>query len=259
MDRLDEIIQEELGQQHWLNNNPEFGQYLLECGADRLSCTLGLVRKVKEELAGYIDHTLLKPEAGRDEILKLAREARTNHFASVCINPYWVSLCASELRGSSVDVCTVIGFPLGANTPETKAWETRNAISNGATEIDMVINVGALKDGLLEAVTQDIRGVVEQADGRTVKVILETCLLSDEEIIHGCLASQNAGASFVKTSTGFNKGGATAEHVKLMRRVVGDRLGVKAAGGVRSFSDALTMIESGANRIGASASVAIVS
>ncbi len=205
-----------------------------------------------------IDHTLLKPEGTTPEIMKLIGEARDNHFASVCINPYWVSLCAGELRGSGVDICTVVGFPLGATTRETKAAETREAIRNGATEIDMVLNVGALKDGNFSYNRQDIGGVVRAAEGRVVKVILETCLLTDQEIIKASLIAQEAGAAFVKTSTGFNKGGATAAQVALMRRVVGRKMGVKAAGGVRSFGDALTMLESGADRIGASASVAIV-
>ncbi len=259
MTDLERIVQEELQTSgRWVNDHPEYGEYLVECGADRLSCTIGLIRRVKEDLARMIDHTLLKPEATTPQIMKLIEEARENHFASVCVNPYWVTLCAGELRGSGVDVCTVVGFPLGATTRDTKAAEAREAISNGATEIDMVLNIGALKDGNHNYVRQDINGVVKAAEGRVVKVILETCLLADREIIAASLVAQEAGASFVKTSTGFNQGGATAAHVALMRRVVGHKMGVKASGGVRSFGEALAMLESGANRIGASASVAIV-
>jgi deoxyribose-phosphate aldolase len=260
MTELERIVQEELQSSGlWVNDHPEYGEYLVECGADRLSCTVGLIRRVKEDLAHMIDHTLLKPEGTTPEVMKLVSEARDNSFASVCVNPYWVSLCAGELRGTKVDICTVVGFPLGATTRTTKAAETTEAISNGATEIDMVLNVGALKDGNFNYIRQDIGGVVRAAGGRLVKVILETCLLTDQEIIQASLLAQEAGASFVKTSTGFNKGGATAAHVALMRRVVGRDMGVKASGGVRSFGDALTMLESGADRIGASASVAIIS
>ncbi len=232
---------------------------VLACGADRVSCTLGLIESVRGEVGRMIDHTLLKPNATRSEVERLCREAREYKFASVCVNPYRVSLCHSMLESSQVKVCTVIGFPLGANSTRIKVAETRQAVRDGAGEVDMVINLGAVKDGDWRLVEQDIAEVVEAAGRRVVtKVILETCLLSDEEIVRACLCAQRARANFVKTSTGFSTGGATAEHVRLMRRVVGAGMGVKASGGVRSFGDAVEMIESGANRIGASASVAIV-
>jgi deoxyribose-phosphate aldolase len=211
-----------------------------------------------EELAKYIDQTVLKPETSETDILKLCSEAREYRFASVCVNPFWVPLCASELEHSETKVCTVIGFPLGANTSSVKAFETREAVSAGADEVDMVMNIGAAKEGRWETVEADIRAVVEAAGGKTVKVILETCLLNREEIIAACEAAEKAGADFVKTSTGFNKGGATLEDVRLMRETVGKKMGVKASGGVRTAEDALKMIEAGANRIGASAGVAIV-
>jgi deoxyribose-phosphate aldolase len=232
---------------------------VLACGADRVSCTIGLLHRVRSEIGRMIDHTLLKADASRMEVERLCREAREFHFASVCINPGRVELAARMLDGSTVKVCTVIGFPLGASHPKVKAAETRQAIRDGAKEVDMVINVGAVKDGDWRLVEEDIRAVTEAAGRRvTSKVILETCLLTDEEIVKSCLACRKAGADFVKTSTGFSSGGATAEHVALMRRVVGAGMGVKASGGVRSFGDAVSMIESGADRIGASASVAIV-
>lgn len=236
--------------------NPERA---LACGADRVSCTLGLIEQVRAEVARMIDHTLLKPDATRGEIERLCREAREYRFASVCVNPYWVPLCARLLDGSPVLVCTVIGFPLGATTTKIKAAEARQAVRDGAGEVDMVLNVGAAKDGDWSVVERDVAEVVEAAGRRTtVKVILETCLLTDEQIVKASVACRKAGANFVKTSTGFSKGGATAEHVSLMRRVVGAGMGVKASGGVRSFGDAVSMIESGASRLGASASVAIV-
>lgn len=231
----------------------------LACGADRVSCTLGLLDRVRSEIGRMIDHTLLKPDATRVQVEQLCREAREYRFASVCVNPSRVELCARMLDGSTVKVCTVIGFPLGASHARVKAAETRQAIRDGAREVDMVINVGAVKDGDWRKVEEDIRAVTEAAGRRvTSKVILETCLLTDEEIVKSSLACRKAGADFVKTSTGFSSGGATAEHVALMRRVVGAGMGVKASGGVRSFGDAVNMIESGADRLGASASVAIV-
>ncbi|WP_046721566.1 deoxyribose-phosphate aldolase [Heyndrickxia coagulans] len=210
-------------------------------------------------LAAYIDHTLLKPEATEKDILKLTAEAAQYHFASVCIHPYWVKLAARELAGTGVKVCTVIGFPLGATTAETKAFETKKAIEDGADEIDMVINIGALKSGDIEAVEADIRAVVEAAQGKLVKVIIETCLLTNEEKELACRLAVKAGAHFVKTSTGFSTGGATIEDVKLMRQTVGDKAGVKASGGIHTKAEAEAMIEAGATRIGASSGVKIVS
>lgn len=232
---------------------------VLACGADRVSCTIGLLDQVRGEIARMIDHTLLKADATRADVERLCREAREYRFASVCVNPTWVALCARLLEGSTVKVCTVVGFPLGATTSRAKAAETRQAVRDGAQEVDMVLNVGQAKDGEWRLVEDDVRAVVEAAGSRVVKkVILETCLLSDEQIVKACLACRSAGADFVKTSTGFSTGGATAEHVALMRRVVGAGMGVKASGGVRSLNDAVQLIESGADRLGASASVAIV-
>lgn len=211
-----------------------------------------------KDLAKYIDHTLLKPEATPDQIEKLCKEAKKHGFASVCVNPTNVALAAKLLKGSDVKVCTVIGFPLGANTSFVKAAETRDAIANGADEIDMVINVGALKAKNSDQVEKDIAAVVEAANGNLVKVIIETCLLTDEEKEEACKLSKKAGADFVKTSTGFNKSGATPEDIALMRKTVGPELGVKASGGVRDTAAALEMIKNGATRIGASASIAII-
>ena len=212
-------------------------------------------------VAQVIDHTLLKPEATREQIDRLCREALEYHFASVCVNPTHVGRCAELLRGSDVKVCTVVGFPLGATTTAVKAYETRQAIDDGATEIDMVINIGALKSGDLDAVQADIGAVVDAAHaaGALVKVIIETALLSDDEKVTACRLAQAAGAEFVKTSTGFGPGGAKVEDVALMRRVVGPEMGVKASGGVRNYADVQAMIAAGATRIGASAGVAIVS
>lgn len=212
----------------------------------------------KYELAHWIDHTLLKPEAAQADVEKMCKEAKEHHFASVCINPTWVPLVYKMLRGSDTKVCTVVGFPLGATYPEVKAAETRNAVEKGADEIDMVINIGALKSANYELVERDIRAVVRAAGRRTVKVILETCLLEDDEKVKASAIAQKAGANFVKTSTGFSKGGATVKDVALMRKVVGQRMGVKASGGVRTYDEACKMVEAGATRIGASASVEIV-
>ncbi|MBN2498892.1 MAG: deoxyribose-phosphate aldolase [Deltaproteobacteria bacterium] len=209
-------------------------------------------------IAGLIDHTLLKPDATEADIRRLCAEAREHSFASVCVNPAWVALSAQLLAGSPVKVCTVIGFPLGATTPTAKAIETRDAIANGATEIDMVINVGALKSGDDELVKRDIEAVVQAARGQAlVKVILETALLSREEKVKACLLAKMAGADFVKTSTGFSSGGATVEDIALMRETVGPDMGVKASGGIRDRQTADAMVAAGATRIGASASVAI--
>ena len=213
----------------------------------------------KRELAKYIDHTLLKPEATREQIVALCREAREHGFASVCVNPVYVPVATEELAGSDVLVCTVAGFPLGASTPEAKASEARIAAAEGAKEIDMVLSIGVLKSGDSDHVEADIRAVVDAVPGATVKVIIETCYLTDEEKIAACRLARSAGAHFVKTSTGFGPAGATLADVRLMRRTVGDSMRVKAAGGIRTLEDALAMIEAGADRIGASAGIAIVS
>ena len=212
------------------------------------------------DIAGLIDHTLLRPDATRDEILKLCREAVQYKFASVCVNSCWAPLVAAELAGSSVKVCSVVGFPLGANLTEAKVAETEAALRAGAREIDMVQNIGALKSGDEKTVQADIYAVVQAAHGAgaIVKVILETCLLSDDQKTKACLLAKAAGADFVKTSTGFGSAGATEHDVALMRRMVGPAMGVKASGGIRTFTDAKKMIAAGANRIGASASVKIV-
>ncbi|HSW52334.1 MAG TPA: deoxyribose-phosphate aldolase [Sulfuricaulis sp.] len=232
---------------------------VISAGAERLSSTLGAAPD-DARLAGMIDHTLLKPDATPEQIAQLCFEARKNGFASVCINPCWVELCARLLGGSPVKVCTVIGFPLGANVAEVKAFETQKAIDQGATEIDMVVNIGALKARELQTVARDIRGVVLAAHSRgmLVKVIIETSLLTDEEKVIACLLSKEAEADFVKTSTGFAGGGATVHDVALMRRVVGGQMGVKASGGVRTYEDAESMVQAGATRIGASAGVKII-
>jgi deoxyribose-phosphate aldolase len=212
-----------------------------------------------QNVVRMIDHTLLKADATKKEVVKLVEEAKEYLFASVCVNPTWVKTAAEMLAGTpEVKVCTVIGFPLGASTSETKAFETKNAIENGANEIDMVINIAALKDMQDDLVENDIRAVVEAAAGKAiVKVIIETCLLTNEEKVRACKLSVKAGADFVKTSTGFSTGGATVEDIRLMRETVGPEIGVKASGGVRSREDALAMVEAGATRIGASSGVAI--
>lgn len=210
-------------------------------------------------IAKMIDHTLLKPESTKEQVITLCEEARKYNFASVCINPTWVKTASELLVGTPVKTCTVIGFPLGATTSEVKAFETRNAIENGATEIDMVINIGALKSGDTNAVQEDIKAVVKAAgDDAIVKVIIETSLLTDTEKRAACECAVNAKADFVKTSTGFSTGGATPEDVKLMRSTVGPEMGVKASGGVRSLEDLNAMKEAGATRIGASSGVAIM-
>ena len=210
------------------------------------------------ELNQYIDHTILKPAATEQEVQKLIDEAKEYHFKSVCINPTWVRFAAKELKDSDVLVCTVIGFPLGANTSAVKAFETEEAVKNGADEVDMVINIGELKAHHDEAVFNDIKAVVDASGKATVKVIIETCLLTEEEKIRACKLAQKAGADFVKTSTGFSTGGATTEDIALMRQTVGDKMGVKASGGIHSKEEAEAMIEAGATRIGASASIKIV-
>ncbi len=206
----------------------------------------------------YIDHTVLKQDAVKSDIVKLCNEAKENDFASVCINPYWIPVAKEILAGTGVDVCTVIGFPLGANATATKAFETKQAIADGATEIDMVINVGALKDKDYDAVYNDIKAVVDAANGTLVKVIIETCLLTDEEKVKACELSVKANAHFVKTSTGFSTGGATKEDIALMRKTVGPNVGVKASGGVRTPEDFSAMIEAGATRIGTSSGIKLI-
>ncbi|MBI9044066.1 MAG: deoxyribose-phosphate aldolase [Anaerolineaceae bacterium] len=232
---------------------------VIGAGVERLTSTLGTIPD-DASLAGMIDHTLLKPDATPDQIAQLCYEAGKHNFASVCVNPGWVPMCVDLLKDTSVKVCTVIGFPLGATAPEVKSFEAKNAIDQGATEIDMVINVGALKARDLEMVARDIRGVVltSHANGAIVKVIIETSLLTDEDKVVACLLSKEAGADFVKTSTGFSGGGASVHDISLMRGVVGPEMGVKASGGVRTFEDAENMIQAGATRIGASAGIKII-
>ena len=205
-----------------------------------------------------IDHTLLKADATKAEVTQVLAEALKYDFASVCIQPCHVSYAAQYLKGSDVKVCTVIGFPLGANTSAVKAFETADAIKNGADEIDMVINIGALKDGQDETVLNDIVAVVQAAQDKTVKVILETCLLSEEEIVKACQLCMQAKADFVKTSTGFSTGGATIENVRIMKAAIDDTMQVKAAGGIRTYEDLLKMVEAGASRIGTSAGCGIM-
>lgn len=216
------------------------------------------VQKWDEKLASMIDHTLLKPEATIEQVNKLCEEARDFQFATVCINPYWVAEAAKQLKGSGVGVTTVVGFPLGAATSGVKAAETREAIKDGATEIDMVLNIGAFKSGRNEEVRADILAVVEAAGSVPVKVILETGLLTEDEKRAACILAKEAGAAFVKTSTGFGPGGATAADIRLMRETVGQDMGVKASGGVRDAETARQMVAAGATRIGASAGIAIV-
>ena len=240
-----------------VEKSPHAVRALVSSGAERIAAAAG-TRPPSSDIAAAIDHTLLKPDATEAEIRKLCEEARQYVFASVCVNPSWVSTCAKLLAGSPVKVCTVIGFPLGATTSTAKSVETRDAIANGAREIDMVINVGALKSGDDELVRRDIEAVVGAAHGQAlVKVILETALLSREEKIKACLLAKMAGADFVKTSTGFSSGGATVEDIALMRETVGPEMGVKASGGIRDRATAEAMVAAGATRIGASASVAI--
>lgn len=229
---------------------------VVQAGAERVGNSLG--GKVDHDLAAIIDHTLLKADATRDEVLALCYEARQYKFASVCVNPGWVKTASEALTGSGVKVCTVVGFPLGATTTLTKVMETRDSIAAGADEIDMVINIGALKNRQDDWVESDIQEVVRAAQGKITKTIFETALLSDEEIVRACIMAKRAGADFVKTSTGFGPGGATSHHVALMRKSVGPLMGVKASGGIRDLETARSMIDAGATRIGASASVKIV-
>lgn len=232
---------------------------MVDAGADRLASTLG-VAPTDGQLSHMIDHTILKPEATQDQIAQLCFEARKYGFASVCVNPTNVKLCASLLQGANIDVCTVVGFPLGATPTDVKVFETQQAVREGATEVDMVLNVGALKSRDYELVRQDIASVARacHAGNAILKVIIEAALLADEEKVVACQLAKVAGADFVKTSTGFGPGGATVEDVALMRKVVGPSIGVKAAGGIKTFEDAQRMIAAGASRLGASASVKIV-
>lgn len=240
------------------NRCPERMHRIVDAGAARIGLVLGQTASARD-WASLIDHTLLKPEATEEDIRRLCEEAARFHFASVCVNPTWVRSASCHLRGTGVPVCTVIGFPLGATLPDVKAYEARRAIYDGAREVDMVINIGALRSGDDCAVEHDIRSVVEAAHEYevTCKVIIETALLTDEEKIRACLAAKGAGADFVKTSTGFAKGGATVADIALMRQVVGSDLGVKASGGVKGLEDARAMVEAGATRIGASVGVKI--
>ncbi len=240
---------------------PKAVNNIVNVGAERISAGIGVGHVLQDKkIAGMIDHTVLKPDATPEDITKLCGEARKYNFASVCINPSFVPLCSGLLKGSEVKVCTVIGFPLGATTTEVKKFETEQAIAGGAAEVDMVINIGRLKAGDYDYVYNDIFQVVQTARKHHVisKVILETALLTDEEKIKACVLVKKAGADFVKTSTGFSKGGATVGDVALMKYVVGAGMGVKASGGIRSREDAEAMVASGADRIGASASVKIV-
>jgi deoxyribose-phosphate aldolase len=240
------------------NRCPERMHRIVDAGAARIGLVLGQTASARD-WASLIDHTLLKPEAAEDDIRRLCEEAARFRFASVCINPTWVRAAACHLRGTNVPVCTVIGFPLGATLPDVKAYEARRAIMEGARELDMVINIGALKSGDDCAVEHDIRSVAEVAHEyeAVCKVIIETALLTDEEKVRASLAAKRAGADFVKTSTGFSKGGATVADVALMRQAVGPDLGVKASGGVKGLEDARKMVEAGATRIGASVGVKI--
>jgi deoxyribose-phosphate aldolase len=272
LQRLIEIIAEELLAAH----GPRGGETRCACHSVQADCCPSRLRGVVEagasrlgmhaaggapgEVSGMIDHTLLKPDATRAEIEKLCREAAEYRFATVCVNPFWVATAASLLRNSGVGVCSVVGFPLGATAADVKHYETRRAIFDGASEIDMVINVGALKSGDLRTVERDIEAVVDPCRQCRIvsKVIIEAALLTDEEKITACSLSKAAGADFVKTSTGFGPGGATAADVALMRRVVGAEMGVKAAGGVRDLDALKAMVAAGATRVGASAGVKIV-
>ena len=273
LQRLVEIITEEVlvAQRRPTDTPPQCACHavLYECCPDRLrgvldagASRIGLHASggAAGSVAGMIDHTLLKPDAARADIEKLCREAAEFHFATVCVNPTWVALCAALLRGTGVGVCSVVGFPLGATTADVKHYETRRAIFDGASEIDMVINIGALKSGDLQVVERDIQAVIAPCREAKVisKVIIEAALLTDDEKITASALSKAAGADFVKTSTGFASGGATAGDVALMRRVVGADMGIKAAGGVRDYEGLKAMVAAGATRVGASAGVKIV-
>jgi deoxyribose-phosphate aldolase len=238
---------------------PQLSRQAVDAGASRLSSAVG-VKDVPNDLAGLIDHTLLKPDATPDQVAQLCYEAKKYSFASVCVNSSMVRLCSDLLRGTPVRVCSVVGFPLGASSPDVKAYESLRAIQDGACEIDMVINIGALKAGDLATVEADIAGVVRTAHANSAicKVIIEAALLSKDEKVKACTIAKRCGADFVKTSTGFGPGGATVEDVALMRQVVGPDMGIKAAGGIRNLEAVQNMVRAGATRIGASASVKIM-
>lgn len=237
---------------------PEAVEKIVSEGADRISSSMGVTEKFDTKLASMIDHTILKPDVTRDELKRVCDEARKYHFATVCVNSSNIPYVAQQLSGSGVKPIAVVGFPLGAATALSKAFEAKEAIKNGAEEIDMVINIGALKSKDYKTVYEDISRVVEASRPHKVKVILETSSLDHDEKVAACVLSKTAGAAFVKTSTGFASGGATAEDIALMRKIVGSDMEVKASGGIRSKADAEAMVKAGANRIGASASVAIV-
>jgi deoxyribose-phosphate aldolase len=242
-----------------VQHRPHLVRQAMEAGASRFSATLG-IKHVDGDVARLIDHTLLKPDATQSQIAQLCHEARQYSFATVCVNPTHVKLCHDLLRDSDVAVCTVVGFPLGATPPEVKAYEAQQSIDDGATEVDMVINIGALKGGEFDLVERDIAMVTRTChnNGAICKVIIEAALLTEQEKVKACELAKKAGADYVKTSTGFGPGGATVADVALMRRVVGPEMGVKAAGGIRNLADAKGMVEAGATRIGASAGVKIV-
>jgi deoxyribose-phosphate aldolase len=246
-------------QNQGVQHRPHLVRQAMNAGASRFSATLG-IKHVDGDIARLIDHTLLKPDATQAQIAQLCHEARQYGFAAVCVNPTHVKLCADLLQGSEVAVCTVVGFPLGATPPEVKSYESQQAIDDGATEVDMVINVGALKGGEHDLVERDIAMVTRTCHNNSVvcKVIIEAALLTREEKTKACELAKRAGADYVKTSTGFGPGGATVADVALMRQVVGPAMGIKAAGGIRSYEDAKGMVEAGATRIGASAGIAIV-
>jgi deoxyribose-phosphate aldolase len=246
---------EERGVQH----RPDVARQALLDGATRLSTTLGM-HTISQDVAQYIDHTLLKPDASQAQIAQLCAEARQHKFATVCINPTNVRLCSQLLHGSGVGVCVVVGFPLGATPAKVKSYEAQQAINDGATEVDMVINIGALKSKEYDMVREDIAGVARtcHSSGAHCKVIIEAALLTDDEKIKACQLAKAAGADYVKTSTGFGPGGATLHDVALMRQTVGPEMGVKAAGGIKTYQDTVAMLQAGATRIGASASVKIV-
>jgi deoxyribose-phosphate aldolase len=242
-----------------VQHRPQLVRQAMEAGASRFSATLG-VKHIDGDIARLIDHTLLKPDATQAQVAQLCHEARQYSFAAVCVNPTHVRLCTDLLKGSDVAVCTVVGFPLGATPPEVKAYEAQQAIDDGATEVDMVINVGALKGGEFDLVERDIAMVARTSHNGAAlcKVIIEAALLTEPEKVKACELAKKAGADYVKTSTGFGPGGATVADVALMRGVVGPKMGVKAAGGIRTFEDAKGMVEAGATRIGASAGIKIV-
>lgn len=240
-----------------VERRPEDVRTIIDQGASRIGAQVG-TQLTAQDIAPFIDHTLLKPNAKEEEITQLCNEAREFGFAAICINPSYVPLAASLLANTPVKICTVVGFPLGSMTTEAKAFETRDAVAKGAEEIDVVINVGKLKSGDYQYVVEDIKGVVKAAQHRIVKVIIEAAMLTDDEKVAACILAKAGGAQFVKTSTGFGPGGATAHDVALMRRTVGAEMGVKAAGGIRDLATAAEMVKAGATRIGASASVQIV-